>query len=103
MSTINDRNFGVQEFVIVNIFDHMAPISFEHLLSLQFSGSGDALLSGMGQTILIWKQKPEESEVTAYQEKISNLKNLMVEEWPGYKPPSKPSAKSKKQKKLEDN
>lgn len=69
----------------------------------QFSGSGDALLSGMGQTILIWKQKPEESEVTAYQEKISNLKNLMVEEWPGYKPRSKPSAKSKKLKKLEDD
>lgn len=89
----------------MNIFDYMAPISFQHyiLLSLQFSGSGDALLSGMGQTILIWKQKPEESEVTAYQEKISNLKNLMVEEWPGYKPRSKPSAKSKKLKKLEDD
>jgi hypothetical protein len=67
----------------------------------QFSGSGDALLSGMGQTILIWKQKPEESEVTAYQEKISNMKNLMVEEWPGYKPPSK--VRSKKMKKMEDD
>jgi hypothetical protein len=51
----------------------------------------------MGQTILVWKQKPEDAEVHAYQEKISNLKNLMVEEWPGYKPLTK-SVKSKKLK-----
>jgi hypothetical protein len=66
----------------------------------QFSGSGDALLSGMGQTVLIWKQKPEESEVSAYQERISNLKDVMVQEWPGYKPVKK--SKSKKLKVLED-
>ena len=58
----------------------------------------------MGQTILIWKQKPDEDEsemVSAYQQKISNLKDLMVEEWPGYKPPSK-SSRSKKLKIEED-
>ena len=70
----------------------------------QFSGSGDALLSGMGQTILVWKQKPEESEVSAYQERISNLKDVMVQEWPGYKPAPKPaSKKSKKLKVVEDD
>jgi hypothetical protein len=56
----------------------------------------------MGQTILIWKQKPEDPDATAYQTKLSNLKDVKVEEWPGYRPPPK-SAKSKKSKKLNDS
>ena len=55
----------------------------------------------MGQTILIWKQKPEDLEDSAYQEKKSNVKNLTVEEWPGYRPQKK-SAKSKKLKNADD-
>ena len=70
-------------------------IKFNSTGFLQFSGSGDALLSGMGQTILIWKQKPEDSESSVYQEKMSNMKDLKVEEWPGYRPLPR-SSKSKK-------
>ncbi len=29
-----------------------------------FSPTGDALLSGMGQTVNVWKQKPKSDEVT---------------------------------------
>ena len=58
-------------------------------------------MSGMGQTILIWKQKPEDLEDSVYQEKKSNVKNLTVEEWPGYRPQKK-SAKSKKLKNADD-
>ena len=60
----------------------------------QFSPDGNAMLSGMGQTVVIWKQKPSE-EVT-YQEKKSNVKDIVVEEWPGYKPKTKKAASKKK-------
>lgn len=62
-----------------------------------FSNDGNAMLSGMGQTVLIWKQKPQLQDVK-YEEKRSNVKDIVVEEWPGYKP--KASAASKKSKKL---
>merc|ERR1711971_1462540 len=58
-----------------------------------------SLLSGMGQTVLIWKQKP--SEDVTYEEKKSNVKDIVVEEWPGYKPKTKKAATKKKNKKLE--
>ena len=65
----------------------------------QFSPDGTSLLSGMGQTVLIWKQKP--SEDVTYEEKKSNVKDIVVEEWPGYKPKTKKAATKKKNKKLE--
>jgi len=65
----------------------------------QFSPDGTSLLSGMGQTVLIWKQKP--SEDVTYEEKKSNVKDIVVEEWPGYKPKTKKAATKKKTKKLE--
>ena len=68
----------------------------------QFSPDGKSLLSGMGQTVLIWKQKPNED--VQYEEKLSNLKDIVVEEWPGYKPQNTKSKKAKnsKSKKLAD-
>jgi len=65
----------------------------------QFSPDGKSLLSGMGQTVLIWKQKPNE-DVT-YEEKKSNVKDIVVEEWPGYKPTKSKKAPAKKSKKVD--
>ena len=65
----------------------------------QFSPYGKSLLSGMGQTVLIWKQKPNE-DVT-YEEKKSNVKDIVVEEWPGYKPTKSKKAPTKKSKKVD--
>jgi len=65
----------------------------------QFSPDGKSLLSGMGQTVLIWKQKPNE-DVT-YEEKKSNVKDIVVEEWPGYKPARTKKAATKKSKKVD--
>ena len=64
-----------------------------------FSPNGNAILSGMGQTVLIWKQKPIDD--VKYEEKKTNVKDIVVEEWPGYKPKNSKSAK-KKSKKLTD-
>ena len=67
-----------------------------------FSPNGNAILSGMGQTVLIWKQKPIDD--VKYEEKKTNVKDIVVEEWPGYKPKNSKSAKTntKKSKKLAD-
>ena len=65
----------------------------------QFSPDGKALLSGMGQTILIWKQKPNEDVI--YEEKKSNVKDIVVEEWPGYKPAKTKKVATKKSKKVD--
>ena len=73
----------------------------DKIISLnRFAPAGDALLSGMGQTVLVWRQRPvveaEESK-DLFREKESNLKNLLIEEWPEFKP-IKPSGKRKKLK-----
>ena len=67
-----------------------------------FSPSGNAMLSGMGTSVLVWKQKPNED--VQYEEKLSNMKDIVVEEWPGYKPQNAKSKKAKnsKSKKLAD-
>ena len=64
-----------------------------------FSPDGTALLSGMGTTINIWKQKPNENEDMIYEEKRTNVKDVVVEEWPGYKPKGKAVKNTKKTKK----
>jgi DNA damage-binding protein 2 len=65
---------------------------FSKISSLNvFSPTGHALLSGMGQTVVIWKQKVT-SEVE-YKEKTTD--GIMVEEWPGYKVKAKAASKKK--------
>ena len=39
------------------------------------------MLSGMGQTVLIWKPKPKDK--VKCEGRKSNVKDLVVEEWPG--------------------
>jgi len=65
-----------------------------------FSPDGNAMLSGMGQTVLIWKPKPKEE--VKYEERKSNVKDIVVEEWPGYKPSKKPAKKTAKKTKKVD-
>ena len=48
---------------------------------------GSVMLSGMGQTVLIWK--PKTKEEVKYEERKSTVKDIVVEEWPGYKPSKK--------------
>ncbi|TRY68670.1 hypothetical protein TCAL_03028 [Tigriopus californicus] len=59
-----------------------------NIISLNlFSPSGDAMLSGMSSTVLIWKPKPKfEMDEKLYKETESNIKDLMVEEWPEHRP-----------------
>eukprot|EP00095_Tigriopus_kingsejongensis_P012207 snap_masked-scaffold927_size80360-processed-gene-0.5 protein:Tk12207 transcript:snap_masked-scaffold927_size80360-processed-gene-0.5-mRNA-1 annotation:"dna damage-binding protein 2" len=55
-----------------------------NIISLNlFSPTGDAMLSGMASTVLVWKQRPpstlEAKEQTIFQEKESNIENLMAQ------------------------
>merc|ERR1711874_500258 len=63
----------------------------DKIISLsQFSPAGDCLLSGMGQSALVWRQKQEEEEEeeTGCDEK----------EWPTFKPEKKKRVNVKKAK-----
>lgn len=52
-----------------------------------FSPSGDVMLSGMASTVLIWKPKPRfEMDEKMYKETQTNIKDLMVQEWPEHCP-----------------
>ena len=66
------------------------------------SPDGNALLSGMGTTINIWKQKPVDEEEMKYEEKRTNVKDVVVEEWPGFKPKGKKGGKNTKKSKKVD-
>jgi len=69
----------------------------EKIISLsQFSPAGDALLSGMGQSVLVWKKKPDWE--VKYDESLSNLEGVRVEQWPGLRQGKK--RKLLKQKRL---
>ena len=63
-----------------------------------FSPTGNAMISGMGQTICIWKQKPVEE--VKYEEKPTNMTDIVVEEWPGFKPQKAKKNPTKKSKKI---
>ena len=63
-----------------------------------FSPDGSSMLSGMGQTVLIWKQKPDE-DVKYEEKKAMADKDIIVEEWPGYRPKAARKAPTKKAKK----
>ena len=81
---------------------NMTTPGIDKIISLNaFSNSGDALLSGMSGTVLIWKKKPrvEEDEVEGvYQTRESNVEDLKVEEWPEFKPIKRPREKKMKKK-----
>ena len=64
------------------------------------SPDGNALLSGMGTSINIWKQKPVDEDMK-YEEKRTNVKDVVVEEWPGFKPKGKGGKNTKKSKKVD--
>ena len=56
----------------------------------------------MGTTITIWKQKPVDEEEMKYEEKRTNVKDVVVEEWPGFKPKGKKGGKNTKKSKKVD-
>ena len=50
--------------------------------------------------INIWKQKPVDEDMK-YEEKRTNVKDVVVEEWPGFKPKGKGGKNTKKSKKVD--
>ena len=66
----------------------------------QFSPAGDRLLSGMGQTVMIWQPRlggdEEAGEGEAEEEMETNIEGLKVKQWPDF------TAKKKQQRKKKE-
>ena len=66
----------------------------------QFSPAGDRLLSGMGQTVMIWQPRlggdEEAGEGEKEAEMETNIEGLKVKQWPDF------TAKKKQQRKKKE-
>ena len=78
----------------------MVQPGLSQIISLsQFNSIGDRLLSGMGQTVMIWQPKlgdPDDHEQeTKTATRDSNIEGLKVQEWPDFTTKKKASKKKK--------
>ena len=78
----------------------------QQIISLsQFNPAGDRLLSGMGQTVMIWQQgrhtEPEEERVDT-RTVDTNIEGLTLQHWPDFTAKKKQS-KKKKETKTKEN
>jgi len=82
------------------VFHQLVQPGLSQIISLsQFNSIGDRLLSGMGQTVMIWQPKlgdPDDHEQeTKTATRDSNIEGLKVQEWPDFTAKKKAVKKKK--------